>query len=84
MTKHDWMSKAYPAFVRAIKRQRKPFLIEQIRVTIADRIPAAKDDRWFGALTRQAASDGLITKAGTAEAVSSHYSLNPTWRIVRG
>lgn len=84
LTKREWLAAAYPAFVRAIKRQRKPFLIEQIRAAIAGRIPAAKDDRWFGGLTRKAASDGLITKAGTAEAVSSNYSLKPTWRIVRG
>lgn len=82
MTKTEWLSQAYPAFIRAINRQSRPFLIEQIRALIAPRIPAAADDRWFGDLTRKAARDGLITKAGTAEAKSSNYSLKPTWRKV--
>lgn len=82
MTKTEWLSQAYPAFVRAIKRQRRPFLIEHIRAAIAGCIPAAKDDRWFGDLTTKAKRDGGVIKAGTAEAKSSNYSLKPTWRKV--
>lgn len=82
MTKAEWLAQAYPAFVRAIRRQCKPFLIEQIRQDIAPRFPAARDDRWFGALTSKAARDGVIMKASVAPARSSNHSLKPTWRKV--
>lgn len=77
MDKQTWLSDAYAAFARFVKRTRKPFTIEQARASL--RIDEPADLRWWGIVTKAAKRDGLIRPVSFAPAKSSHHSLKPTW-----
>ncbi len=79
MVKQTWLSDAYAAFARFVKRTRKPFTIEQARAAIACRIDEPADLRWWGIVTKAAKRDGLIRAVGFKPAKSSHRALKPTW-----
>jgi hypothetical protein len=79
MDKQTWLSDAYAAFARFVKRTRKPFTIEQARASVAPRIDEPADLRWWGIVTKAAKRDGLIRAVGFKPAKSSHHALKPTW-----
>lgn len=76
--KQAWIKAACPAAAQAVKGKRKPFLIEQIRTEVADKIEQPAELRWWGEVTQWLKRQGLIFRFDSAPARSSNHSPKPT------
>ena len=80
-----WNGIAFKASSKAVKRKRKPFTIEELRLSIELEAPPL-DDRWWGWATKALKAAGLIKPKLNAEgqqefkpARSSNHSPKPVW-----
>lgn len=74
-----WVAAVCPVAAKHVGTKDEPFLIEQIRAELADKIEQPIEQRWWGQVTQWLKSQGLIRKEDAAPAKSSNGSLKPTW-----
>lgn len=62
-----------------VKRVSHPFTIDHARRCIGSKLETPPDDLWWGAVTKEAISRGLIRKVDFAPSSSSNGSPKPTY-----
>lgn len=77
--KDQWLSIAFKAACKALKRISKPFTIEELRQQVQiDEQPL--DARWWGHVTTSLKTEGIIKKLDHCKpARSSNFSMKPVW-----
>ena len=78
MTKPEWELQAYRCLMAYVKRVNHPFTIDHAMRCIGSKLETPPDDRWWGAVTKEAISRGLIKRVAFAPSLSSNGSPKPT------
>jgi hypothetical protein len=66
MTKPEWELQAYRCLMAYVKRVSRPFTIDHARRCIGSKLETPPDDRWWGAVTKEAIREDKMQN-GTPE-----------------
>jgi hypothetical protein len=83
MNRAQWISHAYVESAKYVRRMTKPRTMEQIRISLAKRVPEPADLRWWGGVCLLLINGNHIERVHFAPAKSSHGASKPTYMPCR-